>query len=293
VLRIFGGEVSVRSTFVQHVNTRYEPFQVEIDTSILKDKKYERPLRAVGVDPERKDVRWLENALLGIASTVVPIEIGTPPIPIDELAGLDELRVALKEAGAKGTRASVFYAFGMHINPEVPTDDPGVLRDYLRAFVLLYPWLKQRVEVDFTRAITPYINKFPSEYARLILQPDYPATHERLIEDYLYHNLTRNRPLDMLPLWAWVDRERVMARVEEGHLVKPRPSFHYRLPNCLVDEPHWSVAREWNTWVAVERLAKDPERIAAMSRDYLAAEEESFRPFYEKWPRVLEQYVSA
>jgi hypothetical protein len=60
-----------------------------------------------------------------------------------------------------------------------------------------------------------------------------------------------------------------MDRVEDKHLVKPRPAFHYRLPNCLIDEPDWTLAREWNTWVTVEQLASDPERIRTMSREYL------------------------
>lgn len=48
-----------------------------------------------------------------------------------------------------------------------------------------------------------------------------------------------------------------MSQVEDPHLVKARPAYHYRLPNCLIDEPDWRLAREWNTWVAVERLAAD------------------------------------
>ena len=58
-------------------------FKVEIDTKFLKDKQYEAPLRAVGVDPASTDTGWLERALLGVLSTVVPIEIADPPVPID------------------------------------------------------------------------------------------------------------------------------------------------------------------------------------------------------------------
>src|SRR4029078_8882834 len=102
-------------------------------------------------------------------------ELGAPPIPITDLAPLDELRRLLRKFGAKGTRVSLLYAFGMHINPEIPSDDPGQLRDFLRAFILLDPWLKQRTEVDFPRRISPYITPFPAAYERLILDPDYPA----------------------------------------------------------------------------------------------------------------------
>jgi hypothetical protein len=84
-----------------------------------------------------------------------------------------------------------------------------------------------------------------------------------------------------------------MSRVEDPHLVKPRPAFHYRLPNCMLDEPDWRIAREWNTWVAVERLAHDTARLAEMSRDYLNADRKSFKPFIDKWPAVLESYIES
>jgi hypothetical protein len=290
---VFGGEHIVRSTFEHVVRTDLGDFSIEIDAALLKDKKYEKPLRAIGIDPERTNTEWLEHALLDTFSTLVPIEIGTPPIPIDQLERLDDLRQRLHDARARGTRASILYAFGFHINPELPSDDAGVIRDFIRAFLLLYPWIKQRTEVDMTRRISPYINPFPDEYARLILREDYPASRDRLIDDYLALNPTRNRPLDMLPVLAHLDRERVIGRVDDPHLVKPRPAFHYRLPNCMLDEPDWRIAREWNTWVAVERLAYDPSRLAEMSRDYLHADRQSFKPFVDQWPAVLKQYIKA
>ena len=292
VRKVFGGEHLVRSTFVHRVrHTAVGDFDVEMDTTVLKDKTYEKPLRAMGFDARRRDAKWLEAALLGAFATVVPAEVATPPLKITELAPLDELRRRLHALGAKGTRASALYAFGLHINPEIVSDDPAYLLSVLRAFVLLYPWLKRRTEVDLARRVTPYINPFPPAYARLILSPDYPATADRLIDDYLAHNPTRNRPLDMVPVLAFLDPERVNRRVQERHLVKPRPAFHYRLPNCMVDEPQWSIAAEWNTWVAVERLAADVGSVAEMSREYLLAERQSMRPFYEMWPGVLDGYM--
>jgi hypothetical protein len=289
---VFGGKHVIDSTFEHRVtDTPFGEFKVEIDTMFLKDKQYETPLRALGVNPDVTDTSWLERALLGVLSTVVPVEIAAPPIPINQLAPLDDLRRRLHEAGAKGTRASMFYAFGMHINPEIPSDDPAVLVDYLRAFILLYPWLKRDAEVDLTRSISPYIDRFPADYGRLILRPDYHATRERLIDDFLEHNPTRNRPLDMLPILTHLDADRVRRNVPDMSLVKPRPSFHYRLPNCMIDEPQWTLAREWNRWVAVERLADDRSRIEAMAHDYEAAEARSFKPFYDAWPDLVEQHV--
>lgn len=289
---VFGGEHVIRSTFEHRVKgTPFGDFKVEIDTKFLKDKQYEAPLRTLGVNPDSTDTSWLECALLDVLSTVVPIEIAAPPIPITRLAPLDELRRRLHDAGAKGTRASLFYAFGLHINPEILSDEPALVLDTLRAFILLYPWLKREAEVDLTRSITPYIDRFPSAYRRLILRPDYPATRERLIDDFLEHNPTRNRPLDLLPVLMHLDAERVRRKLPDLPLVNPRPSFHYRLPNCMIDEADWTLAAEWNRWVAVERLANDPQRIAEMAREYEAAEARSFKPFYDKWPGVLEEHM--
>jgi hypothetical protein len=96
----------------------------------------------------------------------------------------------------------------------------------------------------------------------------------------------------MTPVLAFLERDRVSHRVEERHLVKPRPAFHYRLPNCMVDEPHWTVAREWNTWVAVERLAADAARLGELSREYLRADGRAARPLFDPWPRIVGDYMS-
>ena len=85
----------------------------------------------------------------------------------------------------------------------------------------------------------------------------------------------------MLPVLAHLDHDRVMNQLEDAALVKPRPAFHYRLPNCMIDEPQWRLAREWNLWVMIEQLANDPIRLAQMSRDYLAADAESFKPLID------------
>ena len=291
VQQLFPGVHTVRNTFVHEVDSPAGRFRVEIDSTFLKERKYEPALRAMGVDPEGRDTKWLEEKVRAVAGTMVPIEISTPPLPLTDLARLDVLRARLRDAGANGTRTALWYAFGMHINPEAPSLEPAALLAHLRAFLLLYPWLKSRSEVDLTRSISPYIKPFPAAYARLVLDPDYDATAGRLVEDYLSHNPTRNRPLDMTPVLACLDEARVNALVQEKHLVTPRPAFHYRLPNCMVDEEHWTLAAEWNRWVEVERLASDPARLAAMSRDYLAADQQSLRPFIDRWPGVLAQHL--
>jgi hypothetical protein len=90
---------------------------------------------------------------------------------------------------------------------------------------------------------------------------------ETLIDDYLIYNPTRNRELDMLPLFAWIDEERVRDAVADKR-INPRPTFHYRLPDARVDRPDWTVTTEWNRWCVVERLSARPEKLAAMAQAY-------------------------
>jgi hypothetical protein len=289
---IFGGTLEPESTFVRRVrNTRHGDFVAEIDTSILKKKRYEEVLHAIGIRSEDLGGAHLEEFLLKIFSTIVPYEVSTPPIPLDRLEEIETLRQYLLEAGAKGTRTSILYAFGLHLNPELPSRDPHFIQNVLRAFVLLYPWIRKRINVDLTRKLSPYIQPFSHEYARTLLSARYPRPLEEFMFEYLEHNPTRNRPLDLLPVFSLFDIDLVKSKVEDPHLVDCRPAFHYRMPNCLVDEADWRLADEWNTWVAIEELACDDERLAEMSREYLEAEEHSFRPFFDKWPSVLEQYV--
>jgi hypothetical protein len=278
VQQVFGGQIESVSTFIYRVTgTEFGDFSVEIDADLLKNKRYESVLRAIGLDPAKLDTRWIENALLSVASAFVPVEIGAPPMPVDQLDKLDELRGRLCDHQARGTRASLIYAFGLHINPQVSTLDVSTLLNHLRAFLLLYAWIERRVEADVARRISPYINPFPREYARLILREEYTPDAARFVNDYLAYNPTRNRPLDMLPVLGCLDRNRVNAVAKDHKLVKPRPAFHYRMPNCLVDEPLWRISREWNTWIAVERLANDPVMISTLSRTYFDSERDLLR----------------
>src|SRR4051812_10162345 len=213
VQHVFGGRHFVDSPSVQRVaSTRFGTFKLELDSSLLKERKYEQPLRAIGIEPDDLGgSHRVEHALAKLFAVAgVPYEIISPPMPVTDLAPLDELRRLLSQNDAAGTRARPWYAFGMHINTEIPSDDPGQLRDCLRAFLLLYPWLKRRVNVDLARSLSPYINPFPQEYLQLVLQPGYPADAGRLIDDYLAYNPTRNRPLDLLPVLCHLNEGRVM-----------------------------------------------------------------------------------
>ncbi len=271
VAEIFGGELIAFNSFVYKIlDTPFGDITVELDSSVLKDERYKRFLKEVGVDADELGVAGIvEKTLAKIAGTFVPHEIVLPPIPLDRLGVIERLESALRRRRVKGTKASLLYAFSLQINVDIPSSEPRILIDYLKAFLLLYDWLFKVSQIDLTRRLSPYINEFPAVYCRRALDPAYGPDLPNFIDDYLKHNPTRNRPLDFLPLFAFLDEARVRRHPVEQHLVKPRAAFHYRLPNCQIDDPQWSAAVEWNRWVQVERLAAAPDKIAAMSRDYL------------------------
>jgi hypothetical protein len=270
VAQVFGGELIAFNSFVyQIMDSPYGDITVELDSSVLKDRRYRQFLNHVGIEADQLGIgRMVEQTLARIAGTFVPHEIVLPPIPLDRIGVLKPLVHALHRCHAKG-KASMLYAFNLQINPEIPSSRPQVLVDYLKSFLLLYDWLFRVSDIDLTRRISPIINEFPAAFCRQILDPDYYPDLPEFIDDYLLHNPTGNRPLDFLPLFAFLDERRVRQHPVEWHRVKPRAAFHYRLPNCRIDEPGWSAAIEWNRWVEVEKLAALPDKIVAMSRDYL------------------------
>ncbi len=266
VVEHFGGTVREQNRFEFVIDdTEHGRFRVEVDASILHEQRYREWIEGLGLRLRPEQWGSVETALMDVASIAVPFEVVTPPFPIDSLDPIVELSESLRDAKAVGTTASPLYAFGLQFNPEAPGLGPETITAFLRAFLLLYEWLEHEANVDLSRRIAPYINRFPEAYARRVIDPEYSPELDRLIDDYIAYNPTRSRPLDLLPLFAHLDERRVLDAVKEPHLVKPRPTFHYRLPDCRLDEPGWSPADEWNRWVVVERLAGDAGRMAALA----------------------------
>ena len=100
----------------------------------------------------------------------------------------------------------------------------------------------------------------------LVLDPAYAPDENQFIADYLTHNPTRNRALDMLPILCEMQPETVAAGVneDEQNLVKGRPAFHYRLPDCKLNVQGWSPSNAWNQWVAIEKLASNQTLLAEL-----------------------------
>ncbi len=271
VTAIFGGRAQVENRFsVRIEGTPFGEFTVEVDQHFLSNDSYREALQRIGIDIDALDLRKpLEELLASVAELVVPLEICAPPVPMLELPLFEKLIVALRERGARGTGYSPLYAFGMQFNPEVVSLEPDYILRVLQAFLLLEEDIRTRSDIDLTRRVVPFVRPFERRFVDFFLDPGYAPVMPALIDDYLRLNPTRNRPLDLLPLLAWIDEDRVAARASQPHLVKPRPTFHYRLPDCRIDRGDWTLAREWAGWVEIERLADDraalAEAIAARS----------------------------
>ena len=295
IIEQLGGAISEKSRFAYEVkNTGLGNFNIEIDAAVLKNKTYEEYLVKIGFDVQ--DIFFqttFEDFLLKLAETAaIPYEIVTPPLPFNELESVEKIRKALQKHKALGTKSSFIYAFGLHINPEVPSPSVDTLLNYLRAFLLLYRWIVKVSKVDWSRRVTPFIDEFPEPYYRLILAPSYGPERDEFIDNYLEYNPTRNRALDMLPLLASIDEEKVLKAVQdEKILIKPRPAFHYRLPNCMIDDPLWSIAEEWNYWVEVEKLAGNPDKIKEMSKEFLETLDSFTSVIFDEWPERVQKWV--
>jgi hypothetical protein len=264
VVEELGGHCSVISPYEREVvDTALGDIGLELDYSYLKQLGRER-------DPavEINELDQLGESLLKLlAEKIVPYEVVSPPIEMAELWRLGDLLTRLRLAGAKGTNEAPIYAFGLHLNPEMPDLSAPTILAYLRGFLCLYAWLLERSRVNLSRRLTPYIDPFPRTYVKLVIDGAYEPDMDQLIDDYLAHNPTRNRALDLLPLFSHIDDDRVRAVVDDDR-VKPRPALHYRLPNCQINEASWSLAQPWRDWLQVEVLASDPTRLERLRRGY-------------------------
>ncbi|XAW87494.1 amidoligase family protein [Vibrio sp. CDRSL-10 TSBA] len=280
--RTFGGELEQKSAVEYELNTpQYGKFKVELDWEYLKNTALEAKLN----DEGHEWVDFLHN----IALSVVPLEIVTPPFPLDKLNELDKLIPALRDAGTKGTDDSVIAAFGVHINPEIPSLDVRTVHAYLKSFALLQWSLNKAHDVNVSRKISPYIQLYSEQYIEQLIDKHYQDINA-LIDDYLAYNPSRNRALDMLPLFACIDEERVN-RVVKDSKINQRPTFHYRLPDCLIENSNWSFATSWNIWHLVEILAADTSALDMLSRRFKAMSLPVIGVKRNDWMKEISQWI--
>ncbi len=260
-----GGEIDRSSDYAAFVRgTSLGDIRIEFDSRLFKDLKLRGLIKDLPL--EQAAVRGgevagqLEKIMAGAAARIVPYEMVFPPLDIHRLGEIDVLREALRDH-VEGTGATLTNAFGLHFNPEPPDTSVDAILRYLRAFLCLYHELLDAHQIDPARRISPFIDPFPEDYVLRVLDPSYAPDLPAFTSHYLSANPTRNRPLDLLPMLAWHDDAAVRARLP-GEKIGRRPTLHYRLPDCRLDQHDWSVTAEWNRWARVERLACDDDALA-------------------------------
>lgn len=298
IQNLFGGKIEKINQFYHKVtDTQLGDFSVEFDLTLLTEKSYKKVFDKFNIKIEDVKIgdktleEGIESVLKSIVGKIFPYEIASPPVPITQLYELEKLRESLFRHQAQGTKAFLTNAFGTHINIEVPDNSTKTLLNYFRSFLLLYPWLLEEGETDLARKMSPFIDPFPEEYVRLILNIDYDPDLKTFIEDYYKFNPDRNRPLDMYPLLAYLKAD-ILFKYSTLGKVKPRNTFHYRLPNSSISEPEWSLAQEWNNWVTVEELANDPAKIKQMSKEYLNLKDITLIGFDSRWTRRTQEWLN-
>ncbi len=211
----------------------------------------------------------LRDAALSLGRDVIPIEIVTEPLDLEGLERLNSLLPRLRQGGARGSSAGLVLGFGVHFNVQIASEAVADIRRPLTAYALLEDWLRAAMPIDETRRILPFTAPYPTGFVRdlLTLRADAPLTE--LIDLYVQHNPTRNRGLDMFPLFAHLAPEHTPEA--QGGTTSARPTFHFRLPDCRIDEASWSLATEWHRWLLVEQVAEDPRLLAALGRVWQAA----------------------
>ncbi|TVR96811.1 MAG: amidoligase enzyme [Rhodospirillales bacterium] len=272
VQKRFGGKLEERDPYrFQCRDSRLGDFLIELDSRYAHP-----PSRPVPTGDEDEGGRFwrqweadLHSTIGDIGSLWLPVEIISAPIPLDDLPALDELTQDLRSAGARGTDEGLFYAFATQLNPEVPSREALDILRHLQAYVILAEGLRQEIGLDVKRQLLPFASPFPRAYQYKVVDPAYRPTLAGLVDDYVEANPTRNRELDLLPLFAELAPERIQGQVRDP-LIKARPTFHYRLPDTRLTDPTWGVVTEWNRWVRVERLAADAARLAELAEAFLS-----------------------
>jgi len=287
VAGVLGGEVNRLNEYEFEIETSdLGTFRLEVDNRLLLELVRDRERGRTGLIQQAA-----ETVLSATAGTLAPLELVTPPVPWTEVTRMDEVVSALGEAGATGTREGLMAAFGVHYNPNVPDLGASSLRDHLRAYLVLEPWLRTELAVDWSRRVTPFIDPFPVAYTRELLATDEDWSLDELVTHYLSFNPTRNRALDMLPLLAELRPAIVREHVDDP-LLKPRPAFHYRLTNSHVGEPGWSLSAGWRYWLVVEDLARDEERLEAMARAFREHLDEPFAALRSSWAETTPGWLA-
>lgn len=249
VTETLGGQCSPDGAHAFRVtDTRIGTIKVELDTAL---RKADLPMLEAGLD---------------LARAIVPVEIVSDPLDAEGLEILDRLRERLRTEGAQGSRDGLFLGFGVHLNPETPTDPAQTMR-IVRAYGLLEDWLRQEDPIDPTRRVLPFVDPWPHRLIDDLVSRDIEDM-DSLMRFYARHTTSRNHGLDLLPLFKHACADAFAATFAKDRATSGRPAFHFRLPDCRIDEAEWSLADPWRSWMVVERLAQDQDALASLGASW-------------------------
>ena len=71
----------------------------------------------------------------------------------------------------------------------------------------------------------------------------------------------------------------------------PGRAFHYRLPNCHIEQDGWSLSRAWNTWCIVEKLAEREDELDVLAKDFLEADRKLLGVSRSRWVESLGKWL--
>lgn len=265
---IFPGKIVKKTKYELSLkDTSYGDFNFELDAQLLQKMQSEGLFKKLNklIGDFSYDI---DNLVDETSKSFVPYEIATAPIPISELYKVDKMVEKLRLNGALGTTHSLQYAFGVHLNIEPPSQDIKDVLKLFKSFLILQKWIEVQSEIDIARKISPFINNFPKEYIKKVIDLKYKPTKDEFLRDYLTYNPTRNRVLDMLPQLAFWDEKFIRKHLPKEK-INPRPTYHYRLPNSKIDQFRWNITQEFQLWVIVELLASNQKLFEQMSQDFL------------------------
>ncbi len=287
VSTLLEGTPRLESRYVTTIETSLGAFTIELDSDPIKDldladKRLPESIRDLG----GQAMEVIDAA----AERIVPLEIVSPPLPFSRVPDVQSLMESLREAGALGSREAIYYAFGLQLNPELPDLKPATLVRYLQAFAGLYEWLKAKHQLDISRKLTTYIEPWSTGFTDRLMTDDYAPERSDLMRDYLEFNPTRNRALDLLPLFAHMDKALLDDYVRDSR-IKSRPTLHYRLPDCDIDNPEWNLSSVWNDWVILEQIANNADELSELRALYRERRKLSIHNLTCSWQEATEDWL--
>ncbi|WP_299046413.1 amidoligase family protein [uncultured Tateyamaria sp.] len=244
-----GGDIHRDATHDLHVSgTELGKVKIVLDTA----------LRRLG---DAGPVDKVLDALRGL----IPVEIVTDPLTRDQLVQLDAFRDTLRRHGAVGTTDGVLLGFGVHLNVAITDTQDPFTWDTVLAFALIQGWLRRQMPIDDTRRLMPFVAPWPDAFVTELARIGPASTLDAVRDLYAQHCNSRNHALDLLPIFRHADAEGFDRLFPNQSNTTGRPAFHFRLPDCRIDDAAWSLDLEWQRWRLVERLAADADTLSALT----------------------------